>query len=125
MNNPLTVLDECKNKENLRTRFPASRKPYTSDYDYENDSDMEEDSDEEALDDELLVAPPVTTEKLGKYSPELVAADDSDTKNSESLDIVSVSDLDPLLSESPDTKGETGSGHAGKVIIIEDVAFVT
>ena len=43
------------------------------------------------------------------------------------MDIVSVSDLDFLFSE-PSEKGESGtvsSAHVGKVVVIEDVAFVT
>ena len=44
---------------------------------------------------------------------------------SEPSDITSVSDLDSLFSESPDTKDETKTAHVGKVIVIEDVAFVT
>jgi len=54
--------------------------------------------------------------------------EDSDAKNNESSDIISVSDLDSLFSESSDTKGETetaSSVHVGKVVVIEDVAFVT
>jgi hypothetical protein len=43
-------------------------------------------------------------------------------------DALLVSDLDSMSSESSDTKGETetaSSAHVGKVVVIEDVAFVT
>ena len=93
--NPLTVLDKCKNKEDLRTRFPEKRECYTTNYGYEEDSDLENDSDYDFSDDESAGPPrPITTEKLGK-------------------------DLDSLPSDSPDDK------HIGKVVFIEDVAFVT
>ena len=115
----------------MRTRFPADRKPYTNDYDYADDSDLEEDdeSDDEddILDDEP--APPVAAEKPINDS-DMVTVETPDAKRNESLDIVSVSvsDLDSLFSEPPDTQGEAGttsSAHVGKVIVIEDVAFVT
>jgi len=37
------VLDQRETEENLRTQFPADRKPCTDDYDYNADSDLEED----------------------------------------------------------------------------------
>ena len=123
--NSLTVLDECKSKENLRTRFPGNRKNYTSNYDYEDDSDLEEDENEEVPDDEPIISPSVTTEKTGNISSELASAENSNAKSPESSDIISVSDLDSLCSESPDTKDEVGPAHVGKVVVIEDVAFVT
>ena len=50
------MLDERGNKENLRSRFPADRKPYSTRYDYEDDSDLEDDDgdegDNDILDDE-------------------------------------------------------------------------
>ena len=116
------MLDGCKSKENLRTRFPANRKSCTRNYDYEDDSDLEEDDDGDDSDDELAVAPRVATEKSENDSPELVAVNNSKEKSSEHSDIISVSDLDSLFS---DTKEEMESAHVGKVVVIEDVAFVT
>ena len=125
----MTVLDECKNKTNLRTRFPANRKPCTSNYDYEEDSDLEEDSDDDDddfSDDELAVTPPtIATGKLRNDPSELVTIEHSDMKSGEPSDIISVSDLDSLFSESSNLKEEIEPTHFGKVIIIEDVAFVT
>ena len=121
---PFTVLDECKSNENLRTRFPANRKPYTGDYDYEDDSDFEDD-EEDVSDDESAVPPRVAAEKSGNHLSEIATIENSDAKNSESSDVISVSDLDSLFSDPPDTKDEAGPAHVGKVVVIEDVAFVT
>jgi hypothetical protein len=125
----LTVLDARETEENLRTGFPADRKPYTNDYDYADDSDLEEDdeSDDEddTLDDEPV--PPVAAEKP-KNNSDIVTVETPEARSNESLDIVSVSDLDSLFSEPPDTTGEAGttsSAHVGKVAVVEDVAFVT
>jgi hypothetical protein len=125
------VLGAGETKENLRVRFPTDRKPYTNDYDYEDDSDLEEDdeSDDEndVLDNEPADAPHVAAEKPRNNS-DGVTFETPDAKNSESSDIISVSDLDSLFSEPSDTKGEAGtssSAHVGKVVVIEDVAFVT
>jgi len=125
------VLDERESEENLRATFPTDRKTYASCYDYVDDSDLEEeeDDDEDIPDDEPANAPQVTTEKSGTNS-DVIILESSDTKGNESPDIISVSDLDSLFSESSDTKGETGttsnsSAHVGKVVVIEDVAFVT
>ena len=98
----MTVLDECKNKENLRIRFPTNRKPHTSNYDYEDDSDLEEDGEGNVLDGSA-VSTRVVTEKSRNHPPE----------------------KDLLLSGPPDTKGEVEFAHLGKVVVIEDVAFVT
>ena len=123
------MLDERGAKENLRAGFPTNRKPYTSNYDYENDSDLEEDyddDDDDISEDEPASAPRVATEKL--RNNDAVILEKSDAESNESSDIVSVSDLDSLFSEPSDTKGETetaSSAHTGKVVIIEDVAFVT
>ena len=115
-------------KENLRARFPTDRKPYTSHYDHEDDSDLEEDSDDEDItDDEPTSTPQVVTGKP-RSSSDVVVPEKSDTKSNESSDILSVPDLDSMFSESSDTKDQTGtasSAHVGKVIVIEDVAFVT
>jgi hypothetical protein len=123
----LTVLDGCKNKENLRTRFPANRRPYTCNYNYEDDSDLEEDdndNDDDFSDDEPATSPSVTT-KSGNISSRLITTDNPDAKSSESSDITSVSDIDSLFSEPSDTKDDVEAAHLGKVVIIEDVAFVT
>jgi len=122
------VLDERGTKENLRTRFPTGRRPYyTNRYDYEDDSDLEVGDDEDVLDNEPTGTPQVAMEKPGNNS-DVVVIENADTKNNESPEIISVSDLDSLLSESSDTGGDTGttsSVHVGKVVVIEDVAFVT
>ena len=123
--NPLTVLDECKKKENLRTRFPANRKPYTGNYDYEDDSDLEEDDEQDVSDEESAVPPPVAVEKSGNRLSKIATIQNSDAKSSESSDDISVSDLDSLFSDPPDTKDEAGPPHLGKVVVIEDIAFVT
>jgi len=125
----LTVLDERRTKENLRARFPTDRRPYTTHYDYEDDSDLEEDDDDkdDILDDESAGVPQAVTEK-SRDSSDIVVLENSDVKGNESPDIISVSDLDSLFSESSDTKAETettSSAHVGKVVVIEDVAFVT
>ena len=126
----LTVLDKCKSNQNLRTRFPANAKPYTTNYGYEDDSDLEEDDEddqEDFPDDELAVTPRVETEKSGGDSPDLVTIENSDAKSTRSSDILSVSDLDSVFSKlsDTDTKDEVGRGHVGKVAVIEGAAFVT
>ena len=122
------MLDGGGTKENLRGRFPTDRKPYTGHYDYEEDSDLEEDDDDDEIpDDESIGAPQVATEKRRSNS-DVVVIESSDAKSSGPSDIISVSDLDSLFSESSDPKGESGaapSAHVGKVVVIEDVAFVT
>ena len=121
------MLDKKGAKDNLRSRFPADRKPYTNRYDYEGDSDLEEDDDDDILDEEPEGDPQVVTKKP-RNSSDIVVLESSDTKINEPSGIVSVSDLDSLFSESSDMKGETrttSSAHVGKVIVIEDVAFVT
>ena len=125
----MTVLNARETKENLRTRFPADRKSYANDYDYADDSDLEEDdeSDDEdvILDDEPV--PPVVAEKPNNNS-DIVTVETPDARSNESLDILSVSDLDSLFSEPPDTQGEAGTtsfAHISKVAVVEDIAFVT
>ena len=113
--------------ENLRAGFPIDRKPYTTNYEYENDSDLEEDDDEDILDDGPASVPQAVMEKPRSRS-DLVVLEGSDAKSHGSSDIISVSDLDSLFSESYDAKGKTetaASAHVGKVVVIEDVAFVT
>ena len=120
------VLDEREIKENLRVRFPTDRKPYASDYDYEDDSDLEEE-DEEGISDDEPTGAQVVTEKP-RNDPNVVSVEGSNAKSDESSDIISVSDLDSLFSEPFDEKGEVGvasSAHVGKVVVTEDVAFVT
>lgn len=112
----MTVLDERKSGENfLRAGFPTDRKPYTSDYDYEDDSDLDDDAPDQ--DDERGVVPQDVAGKLGNNIK--LAAAKSETSD-ESLDIISVSDPKP-----PDTPNPNSSLHAVKVVVIEDVAFVT
>ena len=105
----------------MRAGFPTDRRPHTSNYDYENDSDLEDDDD-----DEPASVPQVVTEKPRNH--DVVVLEKSDTKSSESSDIISVSDIESLFSESSQTKDGTGtaaSAHVGKVVVIEDVAFIT
>ena len=125
--NSLTVLDKKGAKENLRCRFPEDRKPYTNRYDYEDDSDLEEDDDDDIPDDEPAGDPQVVTKKPRNNS-DIIVLEKSDAKINDPSDIVSVSDLDSLFSESSDTKGRletSSSARIGKVVVIEDVAFVT
>ena len=84
----MIVLDKCKKKEDLRIRFPENRKTYISSYDYEDDSDLEED------DDEPEISPQVTMDKSVIGSSGLFAIEKSDAKNSDSSEVISVSDLD-------------------------------
>ena len=121
------MLDERGAKENLRTRFPTGRKPYATRYDYEDDSDLEEDGDDDIGDDEPASPPQVVTKKP-RVDSDIVVLENSDAKSNEPSDILSVSDLDSLFSESPDTKGgaETAScAHVGETVVIKDAAFVT
>ena len=121
------MLDGGGTEENLRARFPTDRKSYTNHYDYEEDSDLEEDDNDDIPDEEPTDAPQVVTEKP-RNNPDVVVIESSDAKSSGPSDIISVSDLDSLFSESSDPKGESGaapSTHVGKVVVIEDVAFVT
>jgi hypothetical protein len=125
------VLDGRKIKENLRVRFPIEREPHANGYDYEDDSDLEDDDDDDAsdFDDEPTAVSQVAGGKSGNYS-EHVTSENSTTKGdgSQDPDIMSVSEFDSVFSESSDTNFETNpahSAHVGKVVVIEDVAFVT
>ena len=121
------MLKERKTKENLRSRFPVNRKPYTIDYDYEDDSDLEG-GEEDIPDDELIVTPQVAMEKLTDDSESVVVEKPDSKGGNESSDIISISDLDSLSSEPPDEKGvmkPISSAHTGTVVVIEDVAFIT
>ena len=125
------VLDKKETKENLRTGFPVDRKPYTGDYDYDDDSDLEEDEDWDSSDIEDSQVIPEKGKTDQPDSATVVNSRDSDTKGNESPDIISVSDVDSLFSDSDDTKTRTEipttptSTHTGTVAVIEDVAFVT
>ena len=126
------VLDRKKTKENLRARFPADRKPYTSDYDYDADSDLEEDEDCDFCDfgDSKTVQEKGESEKT---DPSTEGIQTSDEKESASSDVVSVSEMESLFSDPPETIAEarveatpsSTSTHIGTVVVIEDVAFVT
>jgi len=125
------VLNGRDAKENLRARFPTDRRPYTDGYDYEDDSDLEEDDEEDTLDDEPAPPPQAAaaaaTDKP-RNSFDTPSIENSGAKSDETLDMISVSDLDSLFSEPSDTKGEAeiaSSAHVGKVVVIEDVAFIT
>jgi len=130
------VLGQKKTKENLRTRFPADRKPYNSDYDYDADSDLEEDEDCNFSDDEdLRVTSEKGSEKGGNKGSESSTDDNkANRKEIASSDVMSISDMDSLFSEPPGAKpGEAevvttptaAPAHIGTVAVIEDVAFVT
>ena len=124
LTNSLMVLDEGGAKDSLEGQVPNR---YTNHYDHEEDSDLEEE-DDDILDDEPAGrATQVATEKPRNNS-DVVVIENSDVKSNEPSDIVFISDLDSLFPEPPDVKGETGtatSAHVGKVVVIEDVAFVT
>ena len=124
------MLDGRETRENLRARFPADMKPCTNDYDYEDDSDLEDD-EEGVLDGaEPEDAPLVVAGKTGN-SPDVGNPDAKSTDERSDPDVISVSDMDSLFSESSDIKGTSSepgspsSTHVGRVIVIRDVAFVT
>ena len=126
------VFDRKKPKENLRARFPADRRPYTSDYDYDADSDLEDDEDCDFCDfeDSKAVQEKGESDKTG---PGVQDIQTSDEKENASSDVVSVSDVESLFSGPSETIAEAGievtppstSAHIGTVVVIEDVAFVT
>ena len=125
------MLDQ-KETKNLRTGFPASRKPYTGDCDYDADSDLEEDEDCNFSDNEGITHPePENSEGKSDKSDSstLVHGQSPDSKGNKSSDIISVSDVDSFLSDSVETKTEdksvTTTIHVGNIIVVEDVAFVT
>ena len=127
------MLDERGAKENLRARFPTDIKPYTSDYDYEDDSDLEDDDDDDddeddgdIPDDEPASTPQIVTEK--SRANDVVVPERPAAKSNKSPEIVSVSDIESLFSECSESKDETepaSSAHIGKVVVIEDIAFIT
>ena len=118
------MINKRETEENLRVRFPTDRKPYANDYEYEDDSDLEED-DEDIVDDEPAPgAPQVVAEKTGDDT-DVINIESSGAKDSEHSDITSVSDSDCLAPGPPGPKDEAGNAHIGKVVVIEDVAFVT
>ncbi len=121
------VLDQKEAKDNLRTRFPADKRPYTCDYDHDIDSDLEEDGD---WDPPNIEDPQVVPEKWKSDQSDsgtLVGRQNSDAKGNESPDIISVSDVDSLFSDSVDAKAgvATTPTHIGTVVIMDDIAFVT
>jgi hypothetical protein len=126
-----TVLDQKEANENLRTEFPVHRKPYSSDYDYDVDSDLEGGEGLDSSDNDDPQAAPGKEESDKFDSGTLVGSQRSGAKNEEPLDIISVSDVDSLVSGSSDTKVEDevavnpAPTHIGTVVIIDDVAFVT
>ena len=125
------MLDQRETKENLRTRFPIDRKPYTGGYDHEADSDLEEDEDWDSAN---VKDSQVTSEKRrsdASDSGTLIDGKISDAMDSEHSDIVSISDVDSVFLDSVETKAEAevpatpSPTHIGTVVVIEDVAFVT
>ena len=125
------MLDQKEAKENLRAGFPLDRKPYTDDYDYDADSDLEEDEDWDSSDAEDSRVVLEKGKSSQSDSSTLVDSQNSDAKDDESSDIISVSDMDSLLSDPVDTKTKAEVApaptptHIGTVIVIDGVAFVT
>ena len=124
------MLDQNEKKQDLRTVFPVDRKPHIGDYDYDTDSDFEEDEDCGFSDDEDTQPLPAGLKERndGSDSSTLAGNRGPDAKGDDSPDIISVSDMDSLFSESANTKAEVTTPaptHAGTVVVIEDVAFVT
>ena len=125
------MLDQKETKENLRTGFPVDRRPYTDDYDYDADSDLEEDDDWDSSDTEDSRVAPENGKVDQSDSAILVCNKNPATKNNESSDIISISDVDSLFSDSVDAnvKAEAAttptSAHIGTTVVIDDVAFVT
>lgn len=125
------MLDQKETKENLRAGFAVDRKPYTDDYDYDADSDLEEDEDWDSSDAEDSRVVLEKGKSNQSDSGTLVDSQNSDAKDDESSDIISVSDMDSLLSDSVDTKAKAEVAatptptHIGTVAVIDDVAFVT
>jgi len=125
------VLKQKETNENLRTQFPTDRKPYSDDYDYDADSDLDEDEDWDSSDVEDFQVAPSKDKSDKSDSSTLVGSQSSDVKGNRASDIISVSDMDSLLSDSVDTKIEAevavaqNPTHIGTVAAIEDVAFVT
>ena len=125
------MLDQKEIKENLRTGFPVDRRPYTDDYDYDADSDLEEDDDWDSSDTEDPQVVPENGKVDQSDSATLIGSKNSDGKDNGSSDIISVSDVDSLFSDSVDTKAKAEAtttptpAHIGTTIVIDDVAFVT
>ena len=126
-----TVLNWGEGGENLRTQFPVDRKPSTCDYDCDADSDLEEDEDWDSSDIEDTRVVPFKYKGDKSDSATLIGSRNSDAKGNESPDIISVSDMDSMFSDSADTKAgaemtvTSNPTHVGTVVVIEDVAFVT
>ena len=108
------------------------RKPYTGDYDYDGDSDLDEDEDCDFSDfeDSKVVPKKGESDKSGSGIEDI---QNSDGRENSSSDVISISDMDSLFSDSPETKAEAKvvatpaptHTHTGTVVVIEDVAFVT
>ena len=121
------MLDGRETEENLRDEFPTDRAPYTWEYDYDSDSDLGDD-DKESSNDELAVSLQAVTEMPGNGSGP-AGIRNLDVKSSKPSEIVSIPELGSVvIMEASDGKIETNSdpsAHVGKVVVIEDVAFVT
>lgn len=126
------LLDKKETKVNLRNKFPVDRKPYTTDYDYDADSDLDEDECWDLSESECTAQPVPENPKgkSGESDSSTLVGSPLDAKSRKSSDIISVSDVDSLLSDSAETKAEvkevgTPPIHVGTVVVVEDVAFVT
>ena len=125
------MLGQKETKENLRIGFPVDRRPYTDDYDYDADSDLEEDDDWDSFDAKDPQVVPENGKGDQSDSVTLIGSKNSDAKDSESSDIISISDVDSLFSDSVDAKTKADatttptSAHVGTTVVIDDVAFVT
>ena len=124
-----SVLDHRETKENLRAQFPVDKKYYTCDYGYDADSDLEEDEDWDSPNVEDVQV--VTSKDTGDKSDSGTLVETSDAKNNESSDIISVSDVDSMFSDSAHSRAGTevtiisNPAHIGTVVVVEDAAFVT
>ena len=110
------------------------RKAYTGDYDYDCDSDLEESEDRDFSDfeDSKVVPEKGKSDKCGSGTEDIRGLNG---KENTSSDVISISDMDSLFSDSSQTKTETEIvaapaptstlTHIGTVVVIEDVAFVT
>ena len=128
----IVVLNQKETKESLRTKFPVDRKPYTGDYDYDCDSDLDEDEycDFSDFEDSKVVSEKGKSDKTGSSTEDI---QNSDGKENPSSDVISISDMDSLFSDSSETTAEAeivatptpAPAHIGTVVVIEDVPFVT
>jgi len=110
----------------------VDRKPYTGDYDYDCDSDLDEDEycDFSDFEDSKVVPEKGKGDKSGPGTEDIK---NSDGKENSSSDVISISDMDSLFSDSSETRAEAeivatptpAPAHIGTVVVVEDVAFVT